>query len=645
MFDVNRRGFITAAVAAVGNKSGEAHPPEETPKNGAQSPGIGSGQKRVLFWAVDAMDPAMLARFEPDLPNLRRMQTEGFSGRILPYPSCWVNIDFMSMLTGAPPGTQYRSRLPDGRSPRHKDCVSETIWEALESEGRRSFLLDFPGSAPSKFVATIPGSKPATISSAVIYQTRDVQLPRFSARGLETTGWPPGGGPRPGRHPVVVQDAKPPAGWGSLPPSAMPPLEITLPSRWLGLIVASGARGYDTVLLFETRNGPLLTQLRIGAWLPWRPVAQGTVRFRLLDLKPDGSGLQLLQSAICTRDDFSEPADLSRALVQKLGPYSTASAIPPDPLDPFCHVGQEEAMEGAMWAAKAAMQSLDDWDWHFFLHKTELVDEAMHQCLTLADPTYHSYDPRTAAKAEAVLRQAYVNLDRVVGVLLDGLASRLDTVLVVASDHGGGVNNTVCDVNQRLRDAGLLVDTDGTIDWSRTGAYTKRDRQGTEIYVNLVGREPHGIVSAVDFEHIQDLIIDALLDWRDPTTRKRAVAYALKLRDAALIGYWGAEAGDVHFAYNPGFVWGSRPGAPSIFASQSPIANHGPQIVTGSTGYSSLMGTLLAWGPGITRNAARDESRLGPIPIAAVAPTVSHLLDCAPPRDCTFAPVREMLAR
>lgn len=56
------------------------------------------------------------------------------------------------------------------------------------------------------------------------------------------------------------------------------------------------------------------------------------------------------------------------------------------------------------------------------------------------------------------------------------------------------------------------------------------------------------------------------------------------------------------------------------------------------------MGALLAWGPGIARKGARDESRLGPIPIAAVAPTVSDLLGCRLPRDCGFAPLRDTLA-
>jgi hypothetical protein len=275
------------------------------------------------------------------------------------------------------------------------------------------------------------------------------------------------------------------------------------------LLLASGDSGYDTALVFEKKNGRLLARLQTGSWSPWVTVPyssdarQGMVRFRLLDLKPGGKGVQILRSAVCGVDNLSEPADLAGTLVKKLGPFWTDSAIPPTPLDPFWQVGQEEALEGAMWTARAAIESLAIWDWQFFLHKTELVDAAMHQCLTLADPIYRGYDPRMAALAETVFRQAYIDLDKVIGVLLDGVARLKNTVLVVASDHGGGVNNTVCDINLRLRDAGLLAGPDREIDWSRTRAYTKRERQGTEVYVNLSGREPHGIVTHGDYETVQ----------------------------------------------------------------------------------------------------------------------------------------------
>ena len=629
---MHRRKFVTGALGPgmAGALASSAA--------GAQAPAAARAarKKRVLFWAVDAMDPAMLARFLDRLPNMQRMMREGYSGRILPYVSCWVNMDFMSMMTGAPPGTQYRSRTALGRPPAHQDCVSETIWQALESEGRRSFLLEFPGARAGKLTAAIPVGGSPVVGPGAIYQTRNVVIEGLYSGKIEATGWPPGGGPRPGRRPKVVADPKPASGWQAPPASRMPALETAL-GPWPALLVASADADYDAMLVYREKNGPEIARLRAGAWSPWAPVtvrgAEASVRFQLLELAPDGQSLQVLQSAVCAAGGFSQPAHLAGKLVERLGPLWSGSAIPPAASDPFWRAGAAEALEGAMWAANAAEHAVELWDWDFFLHKPSLVDSAMHECLTQCDPSYHGYDPAVAKNYEAAYAQAYINLDKTVGRLLE-IAERLgDTVVVAASDHGGGVNNTVCDIDKRLHETGL-----------EGRAYTKRNRQGTEIFVNLKGREPNGTVAPADYERVQEAVIDALLDWRDPAGKKRAIAYALKLRDAALIGYWGDEAGDVQFCYNPGFVWGVNPDGAAIAPSRSPVANHGPQIVTASTGYSSMMGQLLAWGPGVARGVRRDEKAAGPVPIASVAPTLSALLGCRTPRDCQLGPIREMLA-
>jgi hypothetical protein len=629
---MDRRKFVTGALGPgiAGALGASAAVPQASPARRV------ARKRRVLFWAVDAMDPAIVARFQDRLPNIQRMMREGYSGRILPYVSCWGNMDFMSMMTGAPPGTQYRSRTQSGSPPAHQACVSETIWQALESEGRRSFLLEFPGARADRLTAVIPGGASPVVGRGAIYQTGNVVIQGLYSGKIEATGWPPGGGPRPGRKPTVISDPKPATGWQAPPASRLPAIETAL-GVWPVLLVSSGNAGYDTMIVYKEKNGPEIVRLRPGVWSGWARVAvrgnEGVVRFQLLELAPDGKRLQVLQSAICASGGFSEPGDLAGKLVERLGPFWTGSAIPPSASDPFRQAGAAEALESALWAANAASHAAELWDWDFFLHKPSLVDSAMHECLTLADPSYHGYDPAVAKAYDAAYAEAYIDLDKTVGKLIE-VADRLgDTVVVVASDHGGGVNNTVCDIDKRLREAGL-----------EGRAYTKRTRQGTEVFVNLKGREPNGTVALSDYERVQEAVIDALLDWRDPVGKKRAIAYALKLRDAALIGYWGDEAGDVQFCYNPGFVWGVNPDGLAIAPSRSPVANHGPQIVTASTGYSSMMGQLLAWGPGVTRGVKRDEKALGPVPIASVAPTLSALLGCRTPRDCQLGPIREMLA-
>lgn len=201
---------------------------------------------------------------------------------------------------------------------------------------------------------------------------------------------------------------------------------------------------------------------------------------------------------------------------------------------------------------------------------------------TLAD----RYEAGIGRRADAVFRRAYADFDKLAGRLMQALAARGDTALIIASDHGGGVNNAVCDVNQRLRDLRLLAGTDREIDWRSTQAYTKRTGQGTEIYVDLKGREPHGIVEPRDYEKVQEAVIDALLDWRSPIHGKRAITYALKLRDAALIGYWGGRR----------LATCSSATTPVLFGARIPAARPSP------------LGQLLAWGPGIAKGVKREET-------------------------------------
>ncbi|MCP5115520.1 MAG: hypothetical protein GY953_32235, partial [bacterium] len=524
------------------------------------------------------------------------MMSEGYSGRVLPYVSCWGNIDFMSMLTGAPVGTQYRS---SGEHSRHRGCASEALWHVLAGEGRRSLLVSFPGAVTENNVAVIPNP---TLQRGAIYQAREVHIEGLFSGKLETTGWPPGGGPKPGRRPELVEVVNG---------------EVTL-GRWPARI--SG----DNLVVYQGKNGEELARSRLGSWSSWGKTSvkdrEGRVRFRLLETDP----LQVVQSAVCAVDGFSQPPELAGQLVEKLGPGWIGSAIPPMPLDPYWQVGEAEAAEGFQWVADAALAAIDLWDWEFFLHKVSLLDTALHQCLTLADPSYHLYDEEIGQKADAAYKQAFVDFDAVIGRLLKALEERGDTTLVIASDHGGGVNNVVCDIDKRLEETGL-----------KEHAYTKRKRQGTEIYVKAA--------SPAEYEKTQEAVIDALLDWRSPLDGKRVVTYALKRRDAALIGYWGKEAGDVQFCYNPGFVWGVNPDGAAIAPSRSPVSNHGPQVVTGETGYSSMMGYLTAWGPGVAPGVRRDEAAAGPVPIGAVAPTIAKLLECRPPRDCQFGTIRELL--
>ena len=81
-----------------------------------------------------------------------------------------------------------------------------------------------------------------------------------------------------------------------------------------------------------------------------------------------------------------------------------------------------------------------------------------------------------------------------------------------------------------------------TIDWSKTRAIIQREGH---IYLNIKGRDPHGIVDPADQYELEEEIMTALYAYKDKNTGHRVVAVALRNRDAVLLGQGGPEAGDI----------------------------------------------------------------------------------------------------
>jgi predicted AlkP superfamily phosphohydrolase/phosphomutase len=66
------------------------------------------------------------------------------------------------------------------------------------------------------------------------------------------------------------------------------------------------------------------------------------------------------------------------------------------------------------------------------------------------------------------------------------------------------------------------IATDG-LDWTRTRAFHRGKGEGN-IYVNLKGRDLHGVVEPADYEAVREEIIGKLIELVDPATGARAVA-------------------------------------------------------------------------------------------------------------------------
>lgn len=130
--------------------------------------------------------------------------------------------------------------------------------------------------------------------------------------------------------------------------------------------------------------------------------------------------------------------------------------------------------------------------------------------------------------------EIYQSLDTVLGRTLDQVGPQ--TIVMVMSDHGFAPYLRSLHVNAWLREHGYLHLKDGVepgdvsylegIDWSRTRAYAIGING---LYLNLIGREAHGIVvPGTEARELIDEIAVRLEATVDPGVGELAVKYAFK---------------------------------------------------------------------------------------------------------------------
>jgi predicted AlkP superfamily phosphohydrolase/phosphomutase len=176
----------------------------------------------------------------------------------------------------------------------------------------------------------------------------------------------------------------------------------------------------------------------------------------------------------------------------------------------------------------------------------EAPDRLMHVHYKYIDPRCEHFH---RAAAEPIRERVWGFFDEMDAVIGDVLAwATPEGFVVTMSDHGFGPKDKVVNVNLALQDGGLLSvggagavgrsaglrsvaqkakrvvpkklwrrakgAAHSSIDWSATRAFSAPNPQ-QGIYVNLEGREPHGIVARSDYEGVRADVIDrfgALVD-------------------------------------------------------------------------------------------------------------------------------------
>ncbi|MFI5421323.1 MAG: alkaline phosphatase family protein [Nitrososphaerales archaeon] len=238
--------------------------------------------------------------------------------------------------------------------------------------------------------------------------------------------------------------------------------------------------------------------------------------------------------------------------------------------------------------SKVSKYLLEKGDYDFFavfISETDHVQHWFWENMLLKDGKTKDQEDRYCD----VILNTYKTTDRIVGELLEGIDD--DTTVILVSDHGGTYlqrffqanyflhsigmlnfkTNFKSTLRQALYDRGItqrlyqflqsqklfllqvlirpITLSFSDIDWERTSAYSAGYGQ---IYLNLKGRDPKGIVPQQRFGELRNFIIEKLNKIRDPESGKSPVEAAYR-KEEIFSGKHIDEAPDIQLVMSDGY--------------------------------------------------------------------------------------------
>ncbi|MCZ6636382.1 MAG: alkaline phosphatase family protein [bacterium] len=624
--------------------------------------------RKIFAYGMDGLITPMMKYFAKEgvLPTFQRMLDGGTVNQTLPSFPVWTPTNWATLSTGAHTGThsvtRWRVQLPSGTRINSFDGRAnnaERIWNALERQGLKGVAVHYPAAHPSGVQSgfVVDGfGHPGHASTD--YEIAAGQAYTTTAQEEETVQMDHDGTAvrRKQRSIEPIPAFQSAEGWSNLPNSQSPPLESVIEvharlgddvNTFYLLALDGSGNGYDRVQIYTAKDGNTnIAQSCLGEWSDWAIETfqiegrdqRASVRFKLLELNTDGSGLKLYRTQVTYTDGFTYPDELAAELIDRFGPYQEHASMTPytSGMTDF-DTALEECEYQGLWFADVANYILHEKDCNLFYCHWHLYDYLNHIHLNDVDPVCPGYDPNTADEALDLFRKAYIVGDRVLQRIWDAADS--ETYVGVLADHGASPDVRIANIRLFLHEQGFTALKEGAtgveedqvlekdIDWENTTAYMKDDK-GFDIFIHA---EP-----GPKFDEIERKLLLTLRTWVDEQVGRNPIAIALPNRDAYLLGQWGDQCGDVIFAWEHGYVsgyygqWKSIVGGGSVGAPEVFGAHHGGFIPTQSD-ISSSYGSFFLAGPGLKKGYERPTDKLGYIHAADVVPTLCHILDIDPP--------------
>ncbi len=266
--------------------------------------------------------------------------------------------------------------------------------------------------------------------------------------------------------------------------------------------------------------------------------------------------------------NFTHPSSLHLELIKEFGEY---------PLDNeaqnlFWTGDIIRALEHQIFTSRRLLEVtcwlMDRFPWSFFMTVFTAIDRIQHVAWRYMTEEYARKRPRECEKYRELIPLTYELMDEHVGNLLDRIDE--DTALIIMSDHGFGPIRNKFYVNRWLVEQGFMAlksfpelrydpwtvlldrvgfgrlrrtppigmsntvgrlrrmrfsrnDWEGyfdLVDWSKTRVYSTFSSGEEIFFVNLKGREPHGIVEPADYDSVCDEVANRLMELKEANGRQ-----------------------------------------------------------------------------------------------------------------------------
>ena len=289
---------------------------------------------------------------------------------------------------------------------------------------------------------------------------------------------------------------------------------------------------------------------------------------KLLEIKEDGSHIEVFIShGIDMHADYIfQPKELFYELTENVGHIAPGSVIGNhDPkivtdcmLDVWNLAAKWQSDAIHYMIEKKGVEAIFS---HF--HNVDMQEHRFIRFMSEGDKEYkEEFGAGPVERYQKFLEDVYVQTDNYLGEFLHLIDE--GWTIIITSDHAQvcpphrspmiGDMSVNIGVMEELGYTVLKQDASGKklaeMDWEKTKAVACRE---CNIYINLKGRDPHGIVDPADKYELEEQIMTDLYGYRDKKTGKRIIALALRNKDAVLLGYGGPECGDICYWIAEGY--------------------------------------------------------------------------------------------